>query len=500
MIAVSRLRRRAVHRVAIPCIAVAAAAVAASALAQARPSPASFADLAEKVAPAVVNIATERKTAAGQRDRAFRFPLPEDTPFGEFFERFRREMPGFRSPEQAPPSGGGRALGSGFLVDPAGYVVTNHHVVAGADDVRVTLHDGESHRARLVGADPRTDLALLKIDAGRALPAVSFGDSSRIRAGDWVMAVGNPFGLGGTITAGIVSARGRDLPGGALVDFLQIDAPINRGNSGGPAFDADGKVIGVNTAIFSPTGGSVGIGFAIPSNLARPIVDQLSRFGRARRGWLGVRIQSVTDELARGLGLDKARGALVAGVTEDSPAQGGGVRVGDVILTFDAKPVDEMRRLPRLVAETDVGKRVSMEVWRDGATIDVEVEVGEFPDDEPAVVGARPAPDRPADDGVEVLGLALSRVTPELRERYEIGTEVDGVVVTRIEDDSPAADGRLRPGDVIRKVGPRQTRVTAPSEVKAQIDAAGDAGTTTVLLLVERAGSQRFVAVPIGQG
>ncbi len=472
----------------------AAAVLAAGGGVLARPAPDSFADLAEKLLPSVVNISTTQAPARRGGAAPDRPQLPPGSPFEEFFREF------FERQQRGAPARRTTSLGSGFVIDAKGLIVTNNHVIAEADEISVILADETRLEAEVVGRDPKTDLALLRVEAGRPLPAVRFGDSATARVGDWVIAIGNPFGLGGTVTAGIVSARHRDINVGPYDDFIQTDASINRGNSGGPIFNLAGEVVGVNTAIYSPSGSSVGIGFAIPSNLARPIVDQLSRFGRARRGWLGVRIQSVTDELARGLGLDKARGALVAGVTEDSPARGGGVRVGDVILTFDAKPVDEMRRLPRLVAETDVGKRVSMEVWRDGATIDVEVEVGEFPDDEPAAAGARPAPDRPADDGVEILGLALSRITPELRERYEIGSGVDGVVVTRIDDDSPAADGRLRPGDVIRKIGPRQTRVTAPSEVKAQIDAAGDAGTTTVLLLVERAGSQRFVAVPIGQG
>ena len=492
MIAVSSLRRRAVHRVAIPCIAVAAAAVAASALAQARPSPASFADLAEKVAPAVVNISAERKAAAsGRRDRASRFPSPEDTPFGEFFERFRRETPGFRLPEREPPSGGGRALGSGFLVDPAGYVVTNHHVVAGADDVRVTLHDGESHRARLVGADPRTDLALLKIDAGRALPAVSFGDSSRIRAGDWVMAVGNPFGLGGTITAGIVSARGRDLPGGALVDFLQIDAPINRGNSGGPAFDADGKVIGVNTAIFSPTGGSVGIGFAIPSNVAGPVIAELRDKGRIERGWLGVSIQQVTPTIAEGLGLAKPKGALVASVVPGGPAAEAGLRAGDVIVTWDGEEIERFKDLPRRVGAAATGEEIDVEILRGGETRRVRVTTGRTPErlvradaDAPRDIG----PGRLAGTGITVVEL-----TQALRARHGIAKEVSGVMVAGVTSGSDAFAQGLRRGDVIASVSLRP--VDGVGEAAATMEELRRQGRKAATLFVWRDGAGRFVAV-----
>ncbi len=494
MIAISSLRRRAVHRVAIPCIAIAiaAAAVAASALAQARPSPASFADLAEKVAPAVVNISAERKAAAsGRRDRASRFPSPEDTPFGEFFERFRRETPGFRSPEREPPSGGGRALGSGFLVDPAGYVVTNHHVVAGADDVRVTLHDGESHRAKLVGADPRTDLALLKIDADRALPAVSFGDSSRIRAGDWVMAVGNPFGLGGTITAGIVSARGRDLPGGALVDFLQIDAPINRGNSGGPAFDADGKVIGVNTAIFSPTGGSVGIGFAIPSNVAGPVIAELRDKGRIERGWLGVSIQRVTPTIAEGLGLAESKGALVASVVPGGPAAEAGLRAGDVIVAWGGEEIKRFKDLPRRVGATAAGEEIDVEILRGGETRRVRVTAGRMPERL-----ARADTDAPRDIGPGRLagtGITVVELTQALRARHGIANEVSGVMVAGVTSGSDAFAQGLRRGDVIASVSLRP--VDGVGEAAATMEELRRQGRKAATLFVWRDGAGRFVAV-----
>lgn len=493
MIAVSRLRRRAVHRVAIPCIAVAAAAVAASTLAQARPSPASFADLAEKVAPAVVNISTEWKTAAGQRDRAFRFPLPEDTPFGEFLERFQREMPGFRLPKREPPSGGGRALGSGFLVDPAGYVVTNHHVVAEADDVRVTLHDGESHRARLVGADPRTDLALLKIDAGRALPAVSFGDSSRIRAGDWVMAVGNPFGLGGTITAGIVSARGRDLPGGALVDFLQIDAPINRGNSGGPAFDADGKVIGVNTAIFSPTGGSVGIGFAIPSNVAGPVIAELRDKGRIERGWLGVSIQRVTPTIAEGLGLTEPKGALVASVIPAGPAAEAGLRAGDVIVAWGGEAIERFKDLPRRVGATAIGETIDVEILRGGETRRLRVTTGKMPERLARADADADAPREAGPGRLAGTGITVVELTQALRARHEIADEVSGVLVAGVKSDSDAFAQGLRRGDVIASVSLRP--VDGVGEAVATMEELRRQGRKAATLFVWRDGASRFVAV-----
>ena len=378
---------RAVQRVLMPGAVVLASALAAVSLAHARPVPASFADIAASVGPAVVNITAE---GGGGPTRAV--PAP-GTPFAErqfreFMDRFfGRQAPGFDLPMPMPPRRYAREAGSGFIIDPAGYVVTNNHVIAGGGKIRVRLHDGAAFDAKLIGGDARTDLALLKINAGRALPFVRFGDSDRIRAGDWVMAIGNPFGLGGTVTAGVVSARGRDLPGGPLVDFLQIDAPINRGNSGGPAFDEDGEVIGINTAIFSPNGGNVGIGFAIPSNTAKKVIAALRADGRIARGWLGVQIRPLTEDLARHLGFQATAGALVASVLADGPAAKAGLAEGDVITTWNGARIQHARDLPRLVADTPIGESVKVEVIRAGKMRTIEVETGMMPDRQKMAAG-----------------------------------------------------------------------------------------------------------------
>ena len=442
MPAVSTLSRRTIRRVVIPGVVVMAAAVAASTLAHARPAPASFADLAAKVAPAVVNISVEYKAApAAVQNRDPRSPFPKDAPFREFFERFGHDMPQFQMPEQRrqTPFGGVSAVGSGFIIDPKGYVVTNHHVVANSAGTRVTLHDGESYQAKLIGTDPRTDLALLKIDAGRDLPAVAFGDSSKIRPGDWVMAVGNPFGLGGTITAGIVSARGRDLPGGTLVDFLQIDAPINRGNSGGPAFGADGAVIGVNTAIYSPTGGSVGIGFAIPANTAKHVIAELRENGHIERGWLGVSIQRVTREIAEGLGLDAPKGALVASIVANGPAAKGGVEPGDIIVGWDGKAIKKYKDLPHHVAATKVDKKIDVEIWRAGKPQVLKVTTGVMPEERKLAGRGTSKPGSVEPGHLAGTGITVVDLTDERREHYRIAKGVKGVVVAEVKPGSGAA-------------------------------------------------------------
>ncbi len=324
-------------------------------------------------------------------------------------------------------------------------MVTNNHVIADADEITVRLSDDTEFPAKLLGTDPKTDVAVLKIDPGnRELPFVKFGDSDKLRVGDWVVAIGNPFGLGGTVTAGIVSARGRDIGQGPYDDFIQTDASINRGNSGGPLFNLDGDVIGINTAIFSQSGGSIGIGFAISSKLSSNVVAQLREFGRTRRGWLGVRIQQVTDEIAESLGLQKARGALVADVTPDGPAKAAGIQAGDVILKFAGQDVSEMRELPRIVAETEVGKTVSVQVWRDGKPLEVDAKLGELEAAEQASLtkeapAAQEAP-KGAEARIESLGLGLATLTPQLRGEYTIGEQVDGVVVTQVDPTGTAGE------------------------------------------------------------
>ena len=366
--------------------------------AQTRGAPESFADLAESLLPAVVNISTTQKI----RGRGPEIPqFPPGSPFEEFFKEFFDRQQRRGGPRRAT------SLGSGFIVTGDGYVVTNNHVIADADEVTVILQDDTKLKARIVGRDPKTDLAVLKVQPDGELPFVKFGDSDRLRIGDWVIAIGNPLGFGGTVTAGIVSALGRDINSGPYDNFIQTDASINKGNSGGPLFNLQGEVIGINTAIFSPTGGSIGIGFSIPAALARPVVNQLREFGRTRRGWLGVRIQAVTDEIAESLGLGAARGALVASVTEGGPAEKARIEAGDVILTFNEKPIEVMRQLPRAVADTSPDQEVVVTVWRKGAEISMNVVIAELEEYEQASLGTAAEPTE--DDGnIKALGLSLA--------------------------------------------------------------------------------------------
>jgi len=456
-----------------------------SAAAQARSAPESFADMVENLLPTVVNIQTRQTIEGGQAEQFEEF-------FKEFFER-RGE--GGEPPPQQPRRGS--SLGSGFIIDSTGYIVTNHHVIADADEVEVVLSDGTSLEATIVGSDKDTDLALLKVEASGDLPATTWGDSDVTRIGDWVVAIGNPFGLGGTVTAGIVSARQRDINAGRYDNFIQTDAAINKGNSGGPMFNLDGQVIGVNTAIFSPSGGSVGIGFATPSSMAKNIIAQLRETGEVRRGWLGVRIQNVTDELAEGLRLDRPRGALVAAVTEGGPAAAAGIKQGDVILDFNGREVPEMRRLPAIVAETAVGATVDVTIWRRNAKEKVRVTVGEL---EAEQVAAAPATDMPAEampSDMESLGLALGTVTPELRTRFSLDEDTKGVVITEVKEGSSGAEKGLRAGDVIVEVD--QEEVSTPADVVEKVEAAKSEGYRVVTLLVFRQGDFQWVAVRIDQ-
>ncbi|WP_237217556.1 DegQ family serine endoprotease [Falsiroseomonas oryziterrae] len=463
-------------------------------------APSSFAPLAQRLLPAVVNIQT---TQAGGQPRANRDApdvpqAPPGSPFEEFFRDFleRNRPPGQQQgPQNRGPQAPRRAqsLGSGFVIDPSGIVVTNNHVIEGADEINVVLQDNTTLRATLVGADPRTDIAVLRVTSERPLPSVTFGDSDTAQVGDWVVAIGNPFGLGGSVTAGIVSARGRDIRQGLYDDFIQTDAAINRGNSGGPLFNLNGEVVGINTAIYSPTGGSIGIGFSIPSNLARNIVGQLQADGRVRRGWLGVNIQQVTDEIAESLGLRQpARGALVARAQEGGPAAAGGIQAGDVILRFNNQEVREMRNLPRIVADTRVGSQVPVVVWRDGREQTVQITVAELPSDQQqaAVQPNQPAP-RPQQTELSGLGLRVAPITPEARERFSIRPESRGVVITEVAPGSPGAERELRPGDVIVEV--QQERVTTPQEVQERLERLRRQGRATALLLIEGPQGQRWV-------
>ena len=448
----------------------------------ARGAPDSFADLADRLLPTVVNIST-----AQTQDRGGARPdLPEGGPFEEYFrEFFNRE--GGDGPRRVS------SLGSGFIIDADGLVVTNAHVIADADEVTVILADDTELPAEIVGQDEKTDLALLRVDSPTPLPATRWGDSDKTRVGDWILAIGNPFGLGGSVTAGIVSARARDINQGPYDDYLQTDASINRGNSGGPMFNLDGDVIGVNTAIFSPTGGSVGIGFAVPARLAASVVDQLRRFGRTKRGWLGVRIQEVTPDIATAFDLDAPRGALVAAVNDAGPAADGGVQAEDIILRFDDRPIDSMRALPRIVAETPIGARTPVEVWRDGRIQQLTVVVGEL---EEAEATGRLAAFVADGAGVDLLGMTLSQVDGAARDRYDLTDGVEGLVITDVDGDGVAADADLKVGDVVLKVS--QTDIRTAEDLERIIEDARSDNRSSILLLIDRGGELRYQAVPVG--
>jgi serine protease Do len=476
--------------------------VAVAVSATARPAPDSFADLAEKLLPAVVNISTTQTFKPDkQNDRSTpeRPQFPPGSPFEEFFKDFfDREGKRGDRPDARPRKA--TSLGSGFIVDPSGYIVTNNHVIADADEINVILHDNTRLKAELVGRDSKTDVAVLKVKTDKHLVAANWGDSDKARVGDWVLAIGNPFGLGGSVTAGILSARQRDINSGPYDDFLQTDASINRGNSGGPMFNTDGEVIGINTAIYSPSGGSIGIGFAIPSNLAKEIATELIQTPDhvVRRGWLGVRIQAVTDEIAESLGLDKARGALVASVNDNGPAQSAGIQPGDVILDFDGKKVTDMRHLPRLVAETTVGKSVPVTIWRKRKQETVRVAVGRLDETEQVAAKETPKSKSPKNDPptVTALGLTLSNVTQDLKDQYSLKDD-KGAVVVSVGKESAAAEKGLRPGDVIMEAS--QEEIKSAAQVVGKIDEAKRAGRKSILLLVERQGDLRFIALRLDQ-
>ena len=447
-----------------------------------QPAMPSFADVAERVSPAVVNVTvvSEKTPQVVLRNHP---NLPEDGPMGEFFQRFM-EQPGLATPRRV------QGAGSGFIIDAEGHVVTNYHVIDGASEVTVTLNDGSKYKARVLGRDDKTDVALLKIDAGHPLPYVSLGDSAGTRVGDWVLAVGNPFGLGGSVNAGIVSARGRDINSGPYDDYIQIDAPINRGNSGGPLFDAYGRVIGVNTAIYSPSGGNVGIGFAIPAETVRTVVADLRDDGRVERGWLGVQIQPVTEELAAGLGLPDTSGVLVADVLPDGPAAGTDLKAGDLILSAGGQPIHDYKDLPKLVAATKAGTVMKLDLIRDGKPRSVSVTIGQMPSEETlAEAGSQPADDQ----GQGRLGLYLAPLTPDLRQERGIGADSSGVFVARVEPGSPADQAGIEAGTLISMVSGEP--VTSPRQVVEAVRQAAEEK-RPVVLRVEKDGKPMFVAVP----
>jgi len=465
-------------------------AAAMASPATARSAPDSFADLADRLLPTVVNISTSQTLKASGP----KITLPDVPPGSPLEDLFKDFLQNNRALPRHVTS-----LGSGFIIDKSGYVVTNNHVIADADQITVTLNDGTSLPAKLVGRDEKTDLALLKVNSPKPLPATKLGDSDKARVGDWVIAIGNPFGLGSTVTAGIVSARNRDINAGPYDDFIQTDAPINRGNSGGPLFDMDGNVVGVNSAIFSPTGGSVGIGFSIPANLAKDIINQLRQYGAARRGWVGISIQQITPEIVQGMGLPNTSGALISGVDAGGPAAKAGLKNGDVVLAFDNRTISDNRALPRIVADTQAGKTVNVDILRKGKKHSIKLTVAKLQDQEKRKT-QKPAQNQPpakTNSRVAPLGLTLAPLDAETRAQFRIAGSLQGVVIVDVDPESAAADKNLRPGDVIVEV--QNLAVRSPADVAKKIEADTKAGRKIEMFLINRGGQVTFVALKLGR-
>jgi serine protease Do len=468
-------------------VGLAAGMIAAAPAAAQRNGPQTVAPLAEKLIEAVVNVSTSQSIRG---PRGLPLPkVPKDSPYDEYFGDF------FENRGKSVPDRMVSSLGSGFIIDgKEGIIVTNNHVIDGAEEIQVNLHDGTKLKAQLIGKDTKTDIALLKVKSPHKLEAVKFGSSNDIKVGDWVMAIGNPFGLGGSVTVGIISAKARNINSGPYDDYLQTDASINKGNSGGPLFNMDGEVVGVNTAIISPTGGSIGIGFSVPADTVQPVVQQLRKYHEVRRGWLGVKIQTVTEEIAGALGVPVNTGALVAAVTPDGPAAKGGIKPGDVIVTFHKEHVATMRNLPRLVARAPIDQKVDVEVVRKGAHKTLQVTVGRLQEDD----GTKVMSDTkaaPGDSDAVVLGLKLSTLTDALRSKYGLDAKIKGAIVNAVDPKSPAA-ATIRPGDVI--VQAANEPVSHPQDVAKSIATMKKGSRKTVMLEIEDAkGSHRFVSVPV---
>lgn len=485
---------KAIRHVAVPLVAIAVIAGFGWSTVAARGAPESFADLADELSPAVVNISTTYYRGGDRDEQTGPGQVPWDDWFRDFFER--RRNPG--GDNNRPQRGRKTSLGSGFIIDKAGYIVTNNHVIEDADEISVVLADDTVLDAQIVGRDERVDIALLKVEPEADLPALNWGDSNIARVGDWVVAIGNPFGFSGTVTAGIISARARNIRVGSYDDFIQTDAAINRGNSGGPLFNLDGQVIGVNTAIFSPSGGSVGVGFAASSNLIRPVIDDLRKFGRTRRGWIGVQIQSVSEEIALSLGLDRARGALVSQVVEGGPAIEAGVFASDVILSFDGKPIDKMEELPKVVAETTIDSAVDVEVWREGQSKIVQMKVGELdPVEENEVAslgGGEPKkPAAPEEIELSALGVTVVEISEVIRESLSLPPTMRGLMVVEIDDFSDAAFKGLRKGDVIDEI--QQMSVVNIADARVALQKAKDTEKNVVLVRITTNGAIRYIPV-----
>ncbi len=468
----------------------------------AKEAPASFADLVDKLTPAVVNISSTQTVEAGENplEGIFGEGAPEGSPFKDLPDILEKFY-GQKDPDagQNLKKHKATSLGSGFVIDADGYIVTNYHVIEKAEETIVTFSDGTTAKARIIGKDSKTDLALLKVETKKKLPALEWADSDKSRVGDWVIAIGNPFGLGGSVSAGIISARARDINSGPFDDFIQTDAAINRGNSGGPLFDMDGKVIGVNAAIFSPSGGNVGIGFAIPASMSWPVIKQLREEGRTHRGWLGVKIQTVTEEIAESLGLKDERGALVLEVTKDSPGAKAGIQTGDIILTFDGHEVQTMRKLPRIVADTKPGKKVPMDVLRKGEKKTLLVTITELKEEDDEKTKSASGKEGKKNDAIagtkKIYGIELAGLDIELRKKFNVDTAVEGVVVVGVDKNSDAAEKGLQRGDVITSINQESARDL--TKALASLEKAKEVKRKSVLLLVSRGGDSRFIAITL---
>ena len=470
---------------------------------QAYDTPPSLADLVDKLSPAVVNVSTTQKMKPNANVGTQGTPFgdlpdsPEFEPFREFFNQLQRGQNGQGGGQQAAPDREVYSLGSGFIMDASGYIITNNHVIESATEINVTLSDNTKYKAKLVGNDKKTDLALLKIEAKKDLPFVTLGDSDAMRVGDWVIAIGNPYGLGGSVTQGIISARQRSINAGPFDDFLQTDAPINRGNSGGPLFNMKGEVIGINTAIFSPSGGSIGIGFAVPTSLAKTVINQLKESGHTTRGWLGVKIQEVSDEAAESLGLGKTEGALILEVTKDSPADKAGIKAGDVITSFDGKDISAMRFLPRIVAETKIGKKVDVTYWRNNASKTTQITVGKLDESADEADNTATPDDKPKDKGMPtevVMGMRLTPLNQPVRDALNIDKGIEGVAINDVDSGTEASKRGLRRGDVIADVN--GTIVKDAKEVAKAFTDARSKGRKYAMLKIIRHKETAFVTLP----
>jgi len=466
--------------------------------AMARGAPDSFADLAERLLPSVVNIST-LQTIEQSEEQGGTNQFPEGSPFRDFFERFNRQNPNQQQPQEERPPREARSLGSGFIISDDGYIVTNDHVIKDADEITVTLIDGEKYTATLVGADPASDIALIKIDASEDLAFVGFGNSDTVRVGEWVMAIGNPFGLGASVTAGIVSARHRNINAGQYDDFIQTDASINRGNSGGPMFDMSGDVIGVNTMIFSPNGGNIGIGFSIPSRDVTRVVAQLKEYGETKRSRIGVTIRGVDDDFVAAMGLSSADGAIVITVVPDGPADKAGIIINDIILYFDGEKIEESRELPRVVSNTNIGKEVPMRVLRNGEVIVLNIVTEELMQGPTEGNETEEEEEPPTNSNEEeLLDLSLTSLNDQNREQFSIGEEIEGVLISNLSPYSDGARRGMRPGDVIVQVN--QVDVSTISALKDIVTMAREAGRSAVLFRIFRRGQYTLIALPLVEG